>query len=206
LRNSVADDKLSFRQRAKAKDEFRKRFKQNKWTYVWSMVATYSLIMVLVLAMLYFNAPEEHCYYDSNLKAPLAIADSTGNITSPDQALKLLLILKVGLIVHSYGLLASVACIFQPRCTNKTYRGVALGAMCVYVGFWALYIIWMAKGRWNATMGVCCGDFTTACINSHNDLYTCELGNTINSVIILIACLGAVVACGGFMGTCYEKH
>jgi hypothetical protein len=67
LRTSVADNKLSFRKRAKAKDEFRLRYKQNKWTYVWSLVATYSLIMVITLMLMYLNAPDEHCYYDSSL-------------------------------------------------------------------------------------------------------------------------------------------
>lgn len=81
--------------------------------------------------------------------------------------------------------------------------------MCVYVGVWALFVIYMCKGRFNPTMGVCCGDFTTACTGTgatHSDLYSCKLGNTVNGVIILIACLSIVVACGGFVGTCFEKH
>jgi hypothetical protein len=63
LRASVSDTQMSFKARAKAKDEFKKRYKQNKWTYVWSLTSIYSVIMLITYSILYLNVPDEHCYF-----------------------------------------------------------------------------------------------------------------------------------------------
>ena len=99
LKGSICDGTKSFKQRAKAKDEFVKRYAKVWWICLWGLVSVYSLIMGIVYAAKYLNAPDEHCYYDASLNTPLPI--SGGNLKAVDQADKLYLILKLGMILHA---------------------------------------------------------------------------------------------------------
>jgi len=117
--------------------------------------------MGIVYAAKYLNAPDEHCYYDASLNTPLPI--SGGNLKAVDQADKLYLILKLGMILHAYGLVSGISCMFGVHATNKAYRIITLGGMGVFICAMILYFAWMIRTRFSNTMSVCCGDFSSSC-------------------------------------------